>query len=60
MIEVEGRHIPIRAIQTRSERLKDAVTRAYGGKYDTPASLKYTRGFARPSRRATTTEIVAR
>jgi hypothetical protein len=60
IVEVSGRHIPIRAVQTRSERLKDAVSRAYAKKYDTPGSLQYVRGFKRPARRDTTTELVAR
>jgi hypothetical protein len=34
------------------------VDRAYAEKYDTKASLKYVRGFARARRRATTTELV--
>src|SRR5712692_8674023 len=35
-IEIAGRKITIRAVQTRSERLKDAVDRAYREKYNTP------------------------
>src|SRR5437870_8790719 len=38
IIEVEGREIPVRAIFTRSERLKDAVDRAYAEKFPTPGS----------------------
>src|SRR6476619_5587456 len=34
-INVDGKDIKVRAIQTRSERLKDAVDRAYLEKYDT-------------------------
>src|SRR5580765_7782860 len=33
VIEVDGRKIPVRAIFTRSERLKTAVDRAYREKY---------------------------
>lgn len=58
IIEVEGCTIPVRAVQTRSERLKDAVDRAYFEKYDTKASLKYARDLGRPKSRATTTELV--
>jgi hypothetical protein len=57
-IQVLGKDIPVRAVQTRSERLKDAVSRAYADKYDTPASRKYVRDMARPRSRATTTELV--
>src|SRR6185503_4208669 len=42
-INVGGREIPVRAIATRGERLKDAVSLAYLAKYDTRASLKYAR-----------------
>ena len=59
-IEVEGRHIEVRAVQTRSERLKDAVSRAYLEKYDTPGSLKYARDLGRKRSRETTTELVPR
>src|ERR1700688_3594150 len=38
-IEVGGREIPVRAIRTRGERLKDAVSRAYLAKYDTRGSV---------------------
>lgn len=57
-ISVAGREIPVRAVQTRSERLKDAVSQAYRQKYNTPGSLRYVRDFARAERRATTTELV--
>ena len=57
-IQVAGREIPVRAVRTRSERLKDAVDQAYLAKYDTSASLVYARGLAKPERRATTTELV--
>lgn len=58
IIVVNGRKISVRAIQTRSERLKDAVTRAYAEKYNTPGSLYFVRGFAHKKRKDTTTELV--
>ena len=58
VIEIGGRTIPVRAIRTRSERLKAAVDRAYAEKYDTKGSQTYVRGFRRPTRRDTTTELV--
>lgn len=58
IITVGEREIPVRAVQTRSERLKDAVTRAYKEKYKTPWSLHFVRGFANKKRRDTTTEFV--
>ena len=56
----DGREIPVRAIRTRSERLKDAVSDAYKAKYNTPASLTYVRGFRTKARKDTTTELVPR
>jgi hypothetical protein len=58
IIVVNDREIPIRAVNTRSERLKDAVTRAYREKYNTPGSLHFVKGFAAKKRRDTTTELV--
>jgi hypothetical protein len=54
-----GRHeLAVRARIVRSERTKDAVTRAYFEKYDTPSALKYCRGFARGRRRDSTLEFL--
>ena len=58
VIEVNGRELPVRAVFTRSERLKDAVDLAYREKYNTPGSLHYVRGFKNKKRRDTTTELV--
>jgi hypothetical protein len=58
IIVVNDREISIRAVNTRSERLKDAVTRAYREKYNTPGSLHFVKGFAVKKRRDTTTELV--
>lgn len=58
IIVVNGREIPIRAVNTRSERLKDAVTCAYREKFNTPGSLHFVKGFAVKKRRDTTTELV--
>lgn len=52
--------LPIRAVRIRGEKTLAAVDRAYAEKYDTPGSLRYVRGFRRPTRRATTTELVPR
>lgn len=57
-IQVAGRAIPVSAVRTRSERLKDAVDRAYLEKYHTPGSIKYARDLGRARSRATTTELV--
>ena len=57
-IQLAGREIAVRARRTRSERLRDAVTRAYAEKYDTKASAKWVRGFAEPGRAVATLELV--
>jgi hypothetical protein len=57
-IQLAVREIAIRARRLRGERLRDAVTRAYAGKYDTKASEKWVRGFAKPRRSATTLELL--
>src|SRR5262245_18114076 len=57
-IQLAGREIAIRARQLRSERLRDAVTQAYAGKYNTKASEKWVQGFAEPGRAANTLELL--
>jgi hypothetical protein len=57
-IQLAGREIAVRARRLRGERLRDAVTRAYAGKYTTKASQKWVRGFAQPRRAATTLELL--
>jgi len=58
VIVVNDREIRVRAVFTRSERLKTAVDRAYREKYNTPGSLHFVRGFKNKKRRDTTTELV--
>jgi len=55
-----GREIPVRARRVRGERLLDSIDAAYAGKYHTPASLKWVRGFRTERRRATTLEFIPR
>jgi hypothetical protein len=57
-VQVAGREIAVRAVRTRSERLKDAIDQAYLHNYDTPGALKYARDLGRAKSRATTTELV--
>jgi hypothetical protein len=57
-ISVDGREIPVRAVRTRSERLKDAVDSAYLEKYKTPGSIQYAKDLGGEKSRATTTELV--
>ena len=58
VIEVNGREIPVRAVFTRSERLKTAVDTAYAEKFPTPGSRIFVEGFKQKKRRDTTTELV--
>lgn len=52
------REMPIRAVRTRSERLKDLVSQAYKEKYNTPGSVQYLKDMSRKQSRDTTTELV--
>jgi len=58
VIQIEGRELKVRAVRTRSDRLKDAVSRAYREKYHTPGALRFVRDLGRPKSRDTTTELV--
>ena len=58
VIEVNSRKIPVRAVFTRSERLKTAVDHAYAEKFPTPGSRHFVEGFKEKKRRDTTTELV--
>ena len=59
-IQVGKRTVRVRAVPVPSERLRDAVERAYAEKYPTPGSRKYVRGFRSKRRRDTTVEFVPR
>jgi hypothetical protein len=60
VIEVDDRQIPVRAVFTRSERLKTAVDKAYAEKFNTKGSLHFVEGFKEKTRRDTTTELCPR
>jgi len=57
-IQVGDRQLPVRAVRTRSERLKAGVDRAYLEKYRTPGSIKYAQDLGSDPSRATTTELI--
>ena len=57
-IFVGEKEIPVRARQSRSERLKDLVSLAYKEKYNTPGSIQYVKDMSRKKSRDTTTELV--
>ena len=58
MIQIGNRQLRVRAVRTRSERVKDAVDAAYAAKYTTPGAQKYVRGFRAKRRRDATVELV--
>jgi hypothetical protein len=55
---VGEQEIPVRAVHTRSERLKDLVSQAYTEKYNTPGSIQFVKDMSRKKSRDTTTELV--
>jgi len=58
ILSIDSRELPVRAVQTRSDRLKDSVDRAYAAKYNTPGSIQYVKDLCRKKSRDTTTELV--
>jgi hypothetical protein len=52
------RGIKVRAVQVKSERLRDAVSAAYREKYNTRGSIGYVEDMSRSPSRDTTTELV--
>jgi len=59
-ITIGERELRVRVRRVRSERIRDAVERAYAEKYPTRGSQKYVRGFRTARRRDTTVEFVPR
>ncbi len=57
-VQIGDREIPIRAVRTRSESLKDAVDRAYLEKYSTAGAIKYAKDLVRAKSRAATLELI--
>lgn len=58
MLQVGELEVHVRAQLVRSARIRDAVTVAFGEKYNTKASRKWVDGFAEPARALTTLELV--
>jgi hypothetical protein len=58
VIVVGKETIPVRAVRTRSERLKDEVSRAYLAKFNRGGLIRFARDLGRAKSRATTTELV--
>ena len=59
-LQVGARVVRVRAVPVRSERIRDAVEKAYAAKYPTPGSRKFVRGFRTRRRREATMEFVPR
>jgi hypothetical protein len=59
-IQVVDRELRVRAVPVRSERIRDALERAYAEKYPTPGSRTYVRGFKTKRRREATMEFIPR
>jgi len=59
-IRIGDRDIPVRAVQIRSERLKDKISDAYLEKYHTPGSVKYARDLGTKKSRDATIELTPR
>ncbi len=57
-IHLAEREVAVRARHTRSERLRDAGSRAHAEKYNTKASQEWVRGFTEASRMITTLELL--
>src|SRR2546422_1035568 len=56
-VQLGNRTIPVRAVRTRSARLKAAVDRAYLKKYATSWEVRFAKDLASPKSRATTIEL---
>ena len=52
------RGIKVRAVQVKSEKMKDKVSAAYKEKYNTPGSIRYVEDMSLSPSRDTTTELV--
>ena len=59
-VQLGQQEIAVRGIVPRGDRIRHAVTAAYGEKYNTKASQKWVKGFAAVSRLLTTLELVPR
>ena len=59
-LKVGDKELAVRGRVLRSQRLRDAVTKAYTLKYNTKANQKYLIGFAEPERAANTMEFIPR
>lgn len=59
IITVADKEFSIRAIQIKSERLKDLVSAAYKEKYNRPGDIQFVKDMSKKKSRDTTTELVS-
>jgi hypothetical protein len=59
IITVGEKEITVKAVQTRSERIKDLVSDAYKEKYNRPGDIQYVKDMSKRKSRDTTTELVS-
>lgn len=57
IIVVGKKEIPVRAIRTRRERLKDLVSAAYREKYNKPGDIQFVKDMSRKRSRDATIEL---
>jgi hypothetical protein len=57
IMTVGEKEIKVKAVQTRSERIKDLVSEAYKEKYDRPGEIQYVKDMSKKKSRDTTTEL---
>ena len=57
-IRLKGKDIPARGVRVRSARLINALSKAYGQKYEYKGAQQYVTGFRTPKRKAATIEFV--
>jgi hypothetical protein len=57
IMTVGEKEIKVKAVQTRSERVKDLVSEAYKEKYNRPGDIQYVKDMSKKKSRDTTTEL---
>jgi hypothetical protein len=60
MIQFGDRELRVRGKAVRSQKMRDAVTKAFAEKYNTKGSRVWVEGFAEPERVVNTLEFVPR
>ena len=56
--QIGSHNLAVRAVRIGDKRLRDAIDRAYLGKYGSPGARKYAQDLGSPKSRATTLELV--